>query len=263
MQAVRQCSACASRATGGLLRLQADVSALQSKKSVLRRGAACSRFLSSSASVLISSRQATIRKTVQWKDAAQANTASLTLNPSVQQTEHLTHDSLIKRAASVVTDSSGTLLSQSTMALIDAFANYTKAVHTRIALQRRYLVSLGKLSPAEEDSLQRAIFVQKAEVSEQLTECKRLETTWIKAVNLCKMAAEAAYSSEAAQASITLRANIQLARSHVDEARKMSAEADKKLAETKVEEIQRMAEFTSPLEDCDEHDIHEAYLRED
>ncbi|XP_054650422.1 diablo IAP-binding mitochondrial protein-like isoform X2 [Dunckerocampus dactyliophorus] len=259
MQTVRQCSACASRAAGGLLRSQADVLVLQSDKSIPRRGASCSRFLG----FFISSRKAANRNTMQWKDAAHTSTASLSLSPSMQRAEHLTYCSLIRRAASLVTDSTSTLLSQSTMALIDASASYTKAVHTRIALQRRYLVSLGKLSPAEEDSLQQAIFRQKAEVSEQLSECKRSETTWIKAVNLCKMAAEAAYASGAEQASITLRANIQLAQSHVDEARKLSAEADKKLAETKVEEIQRMAEYASSLEDCGEHQIHEAYLRED
>nr|XP_057936255.1 diablo IAP-binding mitochondrial protein-like isoform X2 [Doryrhamphus excisus] len=260
MQTVRQCSACASRAAGGLLRSQADVLALQSDRSIPRGRAACSRILSS-ACAYTSSRKATNRNTVQWKEAAHTSTASL--SPSIQQTEQLTYCSLIRRAASVVTDSTSTLLSQSTLALMDAFANYTKALHTRIALQRRYLVSLGKLSPAEEDSLQQAIFKQKAEVSEQLSECKRSENTWIKAVNLCKMAAEAAYTSGAQQASITLRANVQLAQSHVDEARKLSAEADKKLAETKVEEIQRMAEYASSLEGCGEHEIHEAYLRED
>lgn len=48
----------------------------------------------------------------------------------------------------------------------------------------------------------------------------------------------------------------------MEEARKLSAEADKKLAETKVEEIQRMAEYNAFL-DGNEHEVHEAYLRED
>lgn len=43
----------------------------------------------------------------------------------------------------------------------------------------------------------------------------------------------------------------------------MSLDAEKKLAETKVDEIQRMAEYAAFLEDGDEHEIHEAYLRED
>lgn len=42
------------------------------------------------------------------------------------QAEILSHDSLVKRAASLVTDSSSTFLSQTTLALIDAIAEYSK-----------------------------------------------------------------------------------------------------------------------------------------
>lgn len=54
-----------------------------------------------------------------------------------------------------------------------------------------------------------------------------------------------------------------MAQSQVEEARRVSADADKKLAETKVEEIQRMAEYAAFLDNSEEHEIHEAYLRED
>lgn len=67
----------------------------------------------------------------------------------------------------------------------------------------------------------------------------------------------------AEQASITVRTNIHVAQVQVEEARKLSVGADKKLAETKVEEIQRMAEYAAFLEDGEEHEVHEAYLRED
>lgn len=67
----------------------------------------------------------------------------------------------------------------------------------------------------------------------------------------------------AEQASITVMTNIQVAQSQVAEARKLSADADKKLAETKVEEIQRMAEYAAFLDASEEHEVHEAYLRED
>lgn len=67
----------------------------------------------------------------------------------------------------------------------------------------------------------------------------------------------------AEQASIAMRTNIQVAQSQVEEARKLSMDADKKLAETKVEEIQRMAEYASFRADSEEHEVHEAYLRED
>ncbi|XP_061683685.1 diablo IAP-binding mitochondrial protein-like [Syngnathoides biaculeatus] len=260
MQAVRQCSACGIRATGGLLASQRDVSS--------RRGAACSRLMSHPAGVLFSARKMPNSKLQEGQasshtSAASSNLSHLCSAPSAQQAEHLTHDALIRRATSLVTDGTGTLLSQSTFALVDALDAYTKALHTRIALQRRFLTSLGKLSPAEEDSLQQAIYGQKTEVSGHLDECKRFETTWIKAVNLCQMAAEAAYAAGSEQASATLTASVSLARSRADRARNAAAAADKKLAETKVDEIQRMAEYAASLEDADELEIHEAYLRED
>ncbi len=62
---------------------------------------------------------------------------------------------------------------------------------------------------------------------------------------------------------MTVRTNIQLAQSQVEEARKLSEDADKKLAETKAEEIQRMAEYAACRENSEEYELHEAYLRED
>lgn len=67
----------------------------------------------------------------------------------------------------------------------------------------------------------------------------------------------------AEQASTTLQAHLQVAQAQVDEARKVSEDANKKLAETKVEEIQRMAEYAAFRDNNEEHELHEAYLRED
>ncbi|CAG06301.1 unnamed protein product, partial [Tetraodon nigroviridis] len=77
---------------------------------------------------------------------------------------NLSHDSLIRRAVSLVTDSSSTFLSQSSLALTEALSEYSKTVYTRIAVQRRYLASLGKLTPAEKDSLLEVINSQRAQV---------------------------------------------------------------------------------------------------
>lgn len=60
-----------------------------------------------------------------------------------------------------------------------------QAVYTRIALQRRYLASLGKLNPAEEDSLQRLISVQRAEVSLCSIKGPVLTYTYTKLVSYC------------------------------------------------------------------------------
>lgn len=70
-------------------------------------------------------------------------------------------------------------------------------------------------------------------------------------------------SPGAEQASTTLRAHVQVAQAQVDEARRLSEGANKKLAETKVEEIQRMAEYAAFQNSNEEPELHEAYLRED
>lgn len=248
MQAAR-CSLCAGRVAGVLQR--------QTSK----------RFISSDSGVL-GTLNPSAQKLQDSTSTTHMSKASLSVGlglyavPFTQQVESLSHDSLIRRAASMVTDSSSTFLSQTTLALIDSLADYAKAVHTRIALQRQYLATLGKLSPAEDDSLWQLINNQRAEAADRLTRCKHYESTWTSAMDMSKMAAEAAYVSGAEQASITIRTNIQLAQSQVNEAKQVSAEADKKLAETKADEIQRMAEYHAFLQD-NEHELHEAYLRED
>uniref|UniRef100_A0A8C7Z757 Direct IAP-binding protein with low pI n=1 Tax=Oryzias sinensis TaxID=183150 RepID=A0A8C7Z757_9TELE len=256
MQAARQCLVCTRCA---VVRNQTDFSQLQ------RRGVASIRCLSSS-----KSRRAAVQKPAHLTNPTNVSLASLSLvtctymSLCFKQVENLSHDSLIRRAASVVTDSSSTFLSQTSLALSDALTDYAKAVNSRIAFQKRYLSSMGKLSPAEEGSLKQTISSWRAEVGgEELSECKRYESTWNSAVNLCKMAADAAYSSGAQQASISIRTNIKVAESQLEEARKLSAEAEKKLAETKVEEIERMAEYAAFLEGSEEYEIQEAYLRED
>lgn len=205
-----------------------------------------------------------------WTHILRSGVSSVAVGSAVlcavpfRQVENLSHDSLIRRAASLVTDSSSTFLSQTTLAVIDAITEYSQAVHTLIALQRRYLASLGKLTPAEEDAIWQVIIGQRMEVNDKQDEWKRFESTWGIAVKLCETAAEAAYTSGAEHASITVRTNIQVAQTQVEEARKLSLDADKKLAETKVMEVERMAQYAASMESRnEEEDIPEAYLRED
>lgn len=59
------------------------------------------------------------------------------------------------------------------------------------------------------------------------------------------------------------RTNLQVAQAKVEEVREISKEAEKKLAEAKAEEIQRMAEYSSSIDIHDLEGVPEAYLRED
>lgn len=68
----------------------------------------------------------------------------------------------------------------------------------------------------------------------------------------------------AEHASITVRTNIQVAQTQVEEAQKLSVDANKKLAEAKVMEVERMAQYAASLQNNnDEEEVPEAYLRED
>ncbi|XP_060929009.1 diablo IAP-binding mitochondrial protein-like [Limanda limanda] len=229
----------------------------------VRRGAAY--FLRSSARVLFNCKNTAVHKPRKWTNVLYTSLASFAVGGGLcavpfKQVEQLSHDSLIRRAASLVTDSSTTFLSQATLALIDAITEYSKAVHILNALQRKYLTSLGKLTKDEEDSIWQVIIGQRAEVNDRQDECKRFESTWISAVKMCETAAEAAYTSGADHASITMNSNLEVSVSQVEKAQKLSADADKKLAETKLMEVQMM---TQQPANNDEEEMPEAYLRED
>lgn len=100
----------------------------------------------------------------------------------------------------------------------------------------------------------------RAEMSSKHQEYLKLETTWMTAVGLSEMAAEAAYQTGADQASITARNHIQLVKLQVDEVHQLSRKAETKLAEAQIEELRQKTQEEG--EDRAELE-QEAYLRED
>ncbi|KAJ8392115.1 hypothetical protein AAFF_G00079210 [Aldrovandia affinis] len=263
MQAIQHCGVCA---TGGILLSRTNFLQLGTNMAALRRGVPFVSFLRNASRALGGSRS-TRQRLVQFPAMVRINWISLSVGgglcsiPFSQQGENLSHEALIRRASSLVTDSANTYLSQTTLALVDSLTQYSKALHTLIALQKRYLSSIERLTPAEEDSIWQVIIGQRAEVGDRLDECKRFESNWVNAVHLCELAAEAAYSAGVEHASISTRTNLQVSQSQVERVRKLSLDAQRKLSETKAEEVQRMVEF-SAMERMTE-DIPEAYLRED
>ncbi|XP_056118415.1 diablo, IAP-binding mitochondrial protein a isoform X2 [Rhinichthys klamathensis goyatoka] len=260
MQAFRNCGLCAS---GNLFKGRTDFLVARRNMSVLRVSAACVQLLKDKTNVFCSSPvHQRLLRLARSKAVAFSVSSGLCAVPFTQ-VENLSHESLIRRASCLVTDSANTYLSQTTLALVDAHTQYAKALHTLIALQKRYITSIGKLTPAEEDSIWQVIIGQRVEVSDRLEECKRFESNWMNAIHICELSAEAAYNSGAEHACTATKTNLQVAQSKVEEIRKISREAKKKLAETKAEEIQRMAEYVSSIDINDLEDIPEAYLRED
>ncbi|XP_017916795.1 PREDICTED: diablo homolog, mitochondrial isoform X2 [Capra hircus] len=107
----------------------------------------------------------------------------------------LSNDTLMRRAVSLVTDSTSTFLSQTTYALIEAITEYTKAVYTLISLYRQYTSLLGKMNSQEEDEVWQVIIGARVEMTSKQQEYLKLETTWMTAISLSEMAAEAAYQT--------------------------------------------------------------------
>ncbi|CDQ86157.1 diablo, IAP-binding mitochondrial protein b [Oncorhynchus mykiss] len=179
--------------------------------------------------------------------------------PFSQKQDNLSHEALVRRASSLVTDSTNTFLSQTTLALVDSFTQYVKTIHTLVTLHKHYVASGSKLTPSEEDSVWQVIVRQRQEVSDLREDCKRFESNWMMAINLSKLAAETAYNAGADQASVTAQTSLQVAQSHVNQIRQLFMEAEKKLKESKAEDSQRI-KLPAAME---EEDIPEAYLRED
>ncbi|XP_070332392.1 diablo IAP-binding mitochondrial protein [Odocoileus virginianus] len=111
----------------------------------------------------------------------------------------LSNDTLMRRAVSLVTVSTSTFLSQTTYALIEAITEYTKAVYTLISLYRQYTSLLGKMNSQEEDEVWQVIIGARVEMTSKQQEYLKLETTWMTAVSLSEMAAEAAYQTDLTQ----------------------------------------------------------------
>eukprot|EP00073_Rattus_norvegicus_P017969 XP_002729586.2 PREDICTED: diablo homolog, mitochondrial-like isoform X1 [Rattus norvegicus] len=181
--------------------------------------------------------------------------------PIAQKSEpqSLSNEALMRRAVSLVTDSTSTFLSQTTYALIEAITEYTKAVYTLVSLYRQYTSLLGKMNSQEEDEVWQVIIGARVEMTSKQQEYLKLETTWMTAVSLSEMAAEAAYQTGADQASITARNHIQLVKSQVQEVRQLSQKAETKLAEVQTQELRQKTQEASDEADQEE----EAYLQED
>ncbi|KAK2102815.1 hypothetical protein P7K49_020482 [Saguinus oedipus] len=201
---------------------------------------------------------------------------------SKSEPHSLSNEALMRRAVSLVTDSTSTFLSQTTYALIEAITEYTKAVYTLVSLYRQYTSLLGKMNSQEEDEVWQVIIGARVEMTSKQQEYLKLETTWMTAVGLSEMAAEAAYQTGvtkfklnffnsllnpivpsfagADQASITARNHIQLVKLQVQEVRQLSQKAETKLAEAQIKELRQKIQ-----EEGDERaeTEQEAYLRED
>uniref|UniRef100_A0A8C9N5K2 Direct IAP-binding protein with low pI n=1 Tax=Serinus canaria TaxID=9135 RepID=A0A8C9N5K2_SERCA len=201
----------------------------------------------------------------QWHQAVGLGVA-LCAVPIVEQQNSgsLSNDALIRRAVSLVTDSTATLLSQTTYALIEALTEYTKAVYTLVSLYKQYSNLLGKMNSEEVDAVWQVVIGARVDMTTKQQEYLRLESSWMTALRLSEMAAEAAYQSGADQASVTARSHIQVLKSQVQEVRLLSQKAETKLAEAQTDElIKAGGEDSSLPQGVLGNTDDDPYLRED
>ncbi|KAM7004734.1 diablo IAP-binding mitochondrial protein isoform X1 [Melospiza melodia melodia] len=201
----------------------------------------------------------------QWHRAVGLGVA-LCAVPVVEQQSSgsLSNDALIRRAVSLVTDSTATLLSQTTYALIEALTEYTKAIYTLVSLYKQYSNLLGKMNSDEVDAVWQVVIGARVDMTTKQQEYLRLESSWMTALRLSEMAAEAAYQSGADQASVTARSHIQVLKSQVQEVRLLSQKAETKLAEAQTDElIKARGEDSSLPQGVLGNSDDDPYLRED
>uniref|UniRef100_A0A8D0AYB2 Direct IAP-binding protein with low pI n=1 Tax=Salvator merianae TaxID=96440 RepID=A0A8D0AYB2_SALMN len=230
----------------------------------------CCALLRRSVPVLVNGRMRVVsRLKGPWnKIAALGFGVTLSAIPITQKHDpgSLSSEALIRRAVSLVTDSTGTLLSQTTYALIEALTEYTTAVYALTSLYQKYTHLLGKMNSSEEDAVWQVIIGARVEMTAKHQEYLKLESRWMTALRLSEMAAEAAYQSGADQASVSTHNHIQLVKTQVQEAQQLSQKAETKLAEVKIEELMKLKEEEPPSSAGRQGSIEEAedaYLRED
>ncbi|XP_050948311.1 diablo, IAP-binding mitochondrial protein b [Labeo rohita] len=188
-------------------------------------------------------------------------TGALCAVPFFQKPENLSHEELVRRASSLVTDSANTYLSQTTLALLDSLTSYVKAVNHLVNLHKRYVASVSKLSPTEENAFWQVILRQRKEVIDRRKDCKRFESCWMMALKLSEMAGEAAFNAGADQATVTAQNSRQLAQSQVEQVRQLIPETERQLKDSKAEHSVRLQNALSTA--MEDEDIPDAYLRED
>ncbi|XP_073442112.1 diablo IAP-binding mitochondrial protein [Dendrobates tinctorius] len=193
--------------------------------------------------------------------------ASLCAIPVGQRSEPtLSNESLIKRAASLVADSTQTLLSQTTYALLESITEYTTAVYTLLSLQKKYTSLLDKISSSEDSAICQVIIGARVQMKKLHEEYQKYEASWARAVSLSELAAEAAYQAGADHVSVTVRNHIQLVQIQVQETRELAVKAETLLAASQSEEILKTITEDKPNPPDGgslTEEVPEAYLRED
>ncbi|XP_051734369.1 diablo, IAP-binding mitochondrial protein b [Ctenopharyngodon idella] len=230
------------------------------RRRLFAAGLSCAASLMNRSSCQSSRRLAVLPTLIRKNWKTLSVTGALCAVPFIQKPENLSHKDLVRRAASLVTDSTNTFVSQTTLALLDSITVYVKAVNSLVTLHKRYMASIGRLSPAEENAIWQVILGHRQEVIDKRKDYKQFESCWMTAINLSKLATDAAFNAGADQASVTAQSSLQVAQSQVEHFQQLMQEAERELKDSKAENSERIQNHSTGVGD---EDIPDAYLRED
>ncbi|XP_067231957.1 diablo, IAP-binding mitochondrial protein b [Chanodichthys erythropterus] len=230
------------------------------RRKLFAAGLSCAASLMNRSSCQSSRRLAVLPTLIRKNWKTLSVTGALCAVPFIQKPENLSHEDLVRRASSLVTNSTNTFVSQTTLALLDSLTGYVKAINSLVKLHKHYVDSISNLSPAEENAIWQVILGRRQEVINKRKDYKQFESCWMTAINLSKLAADAAFNAGADQASVSAQNSLQAAQSQVEHFQQLMQEAERELKDSNAENSERFQNHSTGVED---EDIPDAYLRED
>ncbi|XP_033629401.1 diablo homolog, mitochondrial-like [Asterias rubens] len=165
-----------------------------------------------------------------------SHTASVSLQ---DQSEALSHQSLIKSAAAITVDSSCVLLTHAALAAIALHKEYAKMVNHLKLLLKDHGQFIG--GSAQEDALWLEIIEMRVGIDDKMLEIEKINDMLTSAVLVLERAAEAAFQADVELSAVTAGQHLQLVQSQLDMARKLSQKAQQDLTNIQVESIKQSA----------------------
>lgn len=153
---------------------------------------------------------------------------------------HLTHDVLLKNAAASNVDSVSSVISQTTIALVDAYKEYAQAIFHLVSLLHEHLAVLAY--SAVENALWQDIIAIRVEVKEKKAKVLDLEVMMEAVTGLAQSAIEVAYQAGADTSAIMIAERLQSAQLKLSQAKSASTQAEILLHKTHALSIEAESE---------------------
>ncbi|XP_002730409.1 diablo IAP-binding mitochondrial protein-like [Saccoglossus kowalevskii] len=151
----------------------------------------------------------------------------------------LTHTSIIKNATSLTVNAASTLLSQTTLALIETLQDYAKEMYTLMSLMDHQIMMLA--NEFEQEKVGMLMIEVRGEIETKRLQVEQLESMLHFAVKVMESTMQAAFQSGCDAAAILASERIQQAEMQVESARKIAKNALENLTEKQKHSIEATA----------------------